>query len=262
MSIYQQIKEPSLHDVWTDHTNDLTASFASHVVLSFAATIPDTDTDAKSSGGDEEDRYLLDSCQSMLRSLRTVDPSGSDAGIAHAVSSLKGKKKKKKQVVAERLELLLGKQSISSSNNKAKAFTDGGSADAAAAVDDEFLRLLPARVALEHPDSPIRLDAIKRILSECEEGASTDNEMVEDSDGPGLDEVISMCRSLLRRYVADDDSGVAAAAASAIRRLVAEGIVEEEDLFADDDAIRNVITGLLKWSVLDVLPSKSSYVEL
>jgi len=253
--ILAMVKEPSLREVWTNRSNGLTASVSSHVVVSFASSPFDLDD------ADSESNIFLDNCKLLLRAVRSIDAVGCDGGIAHAVALLKGGKKKRKKEAARRVELLIGSQVPASANPTAEASNsaplDQDSARNSAASDDEFARLLPARVALEHPDASVRLHAVKRLLDDVEMAALTE---ADDTCGPSFDsgDAIDVCRSLLRRFIADDDSGVAAAAAGAIQRLIAEDIVREEDIFGDTESIQSVIGGLLKWSVLDDIPSRAS----
>ena len=254
-----QLKESSLKEVWTNRSNGLTSSVSSHVVVSFASSSfnPD-DTDSEAS----EANTFLGNCKLILRKLRSVDAVGCDAGIAHAVALLKGGKKKRRKEAARRIELLIGTQAPARANptgeaSKSEPLNQDGNNNVTAEGGDEFARLLPARVALEHPDASIRLHAVKRLLDDVETAASTEADG-ESSPEFDLDDGVDVCQSLLRRFLADDDSGVAAAAAGAIRRLVAEDIVREEDIFGDAESIHGVISGLLKWSVLDDIPSKAS----
>lgn len=205
---------------------------------------------------------FLDNCKLILRKLRSVDAVGCDAGIAHAVALLKGGKKKRRKEAAHRIELLIGTQAPASANptgeaSKSEPLNQDDNTNSTADDGDEFARLLPARVALEHPDASIRLHAVKRLLDDVETAASTEADG-ESSPEFDSDDAVDVCRSLLRRFLADDDSGVAAAAAGTIRRLVAEDVVGEEDIFGDAESIYSVISGLLKWSVLDDIPSKAS----
>ena len=241
--------------MWKSRSNGLTASVASHIVVSFAS--PPFD----SNDADSEGSVFLDNCRLLLREVRSVDAVGCDGGIAHAVALLKGGKKKRKKEIARRVELLIGSQAPASTNptgessNSVPLDQDGGRNSIAA--DDEFACLLPARVALEHPDASVRLHAVKRLLDDVEMAASTEADDVHSLSFDSGD-AIDVCRSLLRRFLADNDSGVAAAAAGTIRRLIAEDIVREEDIFGDAESIQSVIGGLLKWSVLDDIPSRSS----
>ena len=251
-----QLKESSLKEVWTNRSNGLTSSVSSHVVVSFASSSFNLDD------ADSEVNDFLGNCRLILRNLRSVDAVGCDAGIAHAVALLKGGKKKRRKEAARRIELLIGTQAPASANptgeaQRSEPLNQDDKSSSPAAASDEFARLLPARVALEHPDASIRLHAVKRLLDDVETAASTeaDGESSPDFDS---DDAVDVGRSLLRRFLADDDSGVAAAAAGAIRRLVAEDIVREEDIFGDAESIYSVISGLLKWSVLDDIPSKAS----
>jgi len=214
-----------------------------------------------SNDADSEGSVFLDNCRLLLREVRSVDAVGCDGGIAHAVALLKGGKKKRKKEIARRVELLIGSQAPASTNptgessNSVPLDQDGGRNSIAA--DDEFACLLPARVALVHPDASVRLHAVKRLLDDVEMAASTEADDVHSLSFDSGD-AIDVCRSLLRRFLADNDSGVAAAAAGTIRRLIAEDIVREEDIFGDAESIQSVIGGLLKWSVLDDIPSRSS----
>ena len=260
----EQVKEPSLEEVWRDQSNGLTASISSHLISIFAIGHEADDT----SEGDMADisyNAFLASCQSILDVLRSVDTAGCDAGIAHAVAFLKKGNKRKKKHAARRVELLLGKQSPAPKNviSEVSGEPTDSSGLNASPVDDEFVRLLPARVALEHPDASVRLTAVKRLVNECEAAASTEANEDDGETNSSLnnDAAVDICQSLLRRFVADDDSGVAASAADALRRLIAEEIVSEMNVFADDDKIQDAISGLLKWSVLDDIPSKCTDVS-
>ena len=245
-----------MKEVWANRSNGLTSSVSSHVVVSFASSSFNLDN------ADSEVNDFLENCKLILRKLRSADAVGCDAGIAHAVALLKSGKKKRRKEAAQRIELLIGTQAPASANptgeaSRSELLNQNDNSDSTDAAGDEFARLLPARVALEHPDASIRLHAVKRLLDDLETAASTeaDGESIPDFDSDGA---VDVCRSLLRRFLADDDSGVAAAAAGAIRRLVAEDVVREEDIFGDAESIYSAIRGLLKWSVLDDIPSKAS----
>ena len=249
-----------MRPLWTDQTIDLSASVSAHIVTSFAAH-------------NDEGGVFVGDCRRILDALRSVGTVGCDIGIARAVSLLSvskiksGKEKGLSRKAGKRIELLIGNRGVVQQNS-AIVEEQKSAADIKEEDGDGFVHLLPARVALEHPNATVRLNAIERLLAEIEETTAEDREVngniAEKVEGKYIarDRAVNLCHSLLRRFGADDDSGVAASSAATVRRLAAEGIVAEGDIFNDIEAVLNVIKGLLKWSVLDDVPSRAFELDV
>eukprot|EP00934_Nitzschia_sp_Nitz4_P001436 Nitzschia sp. Nitz4//scaffold231_size31564//6377//13062//NITZ4_007939-RA/size31564-augustus-gene-0.27-mRNA-1//-1//CDS//3329543290//1436//frame0 len=127
----------------------------------------------------------------VLRTLKEKSARAYDQGVAKALLSLK---KAERNSMAEWLGL----------SRQIETSAGGNPSEAIPSIQ------LPARVALEHADVEIRLDAIDRLVAEAKESDDMD---VDDSS----DETV--VGALLRRALADDDVTVSSKAASAVDTL-------------------------------------------
>ena len=129
-------------------------------------------------------------CQLVLTELRRIGAKACEEGIAHALEECT-----KKQLVSALLEGVLGID------------TAGENADSEA--EARHAKWLPPRVALEHPDVAVRLQAIDRLAKEDLEDVH-----MEDAEDDNAGEKLEV--SLLRRMASDDNDQVVLEAAKVV----------------------------------------------
>jgi hypothetical protein len=136
---------------------------------------------------EETNDSFLDTARGMLQVLHALDSAACERGMADAMqrNPLDNTQKERLTLL---LEGIVAPATIESSSNG----------------ETDVTQLLPPRVALEHADASVRLQAVKRLVS---------SEM-EDANGGGDFE--SLMESLLRRWSMEDDAQVALAASAAV----------------------------------------------
>ena len=174
--LVDMIKEPTLRSIWTDSTNSLTVSATALLLL----TMVDV----------SNDETVIARGKTILESFRQVDIALCDTGVAHSITKMRSNHINVKQI--KNIALLLGDEE----QNHLK-FTDSKEADSA---HDHLDRILPARIALEHPDALTRKLAIKRLLDENKNDFTNEE----------------LCFALLRRLDLDDNEDVLLNATRAI----------------------------------------------
>lgn len=165
-----------------------------------------------------------------------VDTSTCDQGVAYAVNAIakvspKHTSDKSSQERMSRLASILGHTDpsdlVQKGSKKISSLQNANNTDAVAA------RLLPPRVALEHADASIRLNAISQ-LKQNEEGGLKDADLV---------------RSLFRRLSLDDNPAVVVAAANSLEVFLkqdeADELVDDLDLFAKES-----LEALIRWTFI------------
>jgi hypothetical protein len=137
---------------------------------------------------EEPNASFLDTARGMLQVLHALDSAACERGMADAMqrNPLNNTQKERLTLL---LEGIVAPATIESSSNG----------------DTDVTQLLPPRVALEHADASVRLQAVNRLVS---------SEM-EDLNGGGCD-FESLMESLLRRWSMEDDAQVALAASTAV----------------------------------------------
>jgi hypothetical protein len=175
------LEEAALQTLYEDPRIDLVASIATRIVQ---MVLKEEEDQMVLEETEETDESFLDTARAMLQVLHTIDSAACERGMADAMQRNPLNNSQK-----ERLTLLL-------EGIVAPATIESGDT----AVD----QLLPPRVALEHADASVRLQAVKRLVS---------SEM-EDANGGGDFE--SLMESLLRRWSMEDDAQVALAASTAV----------------------------------------------
>ena len=157
---------------------------------------------------------LIEDTRKVLGELENVCPSACDAGIAHAVTAIC---KSDRADIQPRLVEILG---LSQDNLNQDMNVD--------AVQDSA-PLLPPRVALEHADAYIRLNAIERLMKAP---------VAVESGGESLEQ------ALLRHFLTEDEVTVAVAAGEALVSLLGNKSVPVPLAFADD-----CVEALRKWTL-------------
>jgi len=180
------IKEPFLARLWNFNQSSLIAAVSVHLVKSFNDL--HQGLSEKSSSAVLTERY-----KSILKALSEVNSSVRDQGVAYAINTIPEGRRQE-----SRLALLLERNAASLQVSKSSSKKDSRVEEA----DNAVSSLLPLRVALEHGDSKIRLDAVVRL-----------NEQIynESSDG-SVDIDAEMGQALLRRLCTEDDPEVAVVA--------------------------------------------------
>lgn len=290
------LREPSLKPMWRDKRfGHLAAAAAAKLVMVFADYGGRGGGSGGTGGSDNgehvndvgttenaEDDLMTQNCRSILEAIQTVDPSGCDAGVAYAVTSLIGgekktKKKDRKSKIDDRsrqstsLDFKLRKRRIarllraSSSSVSLRtvrkaaeenSLLEKGEGSIGTGYDSEkegtsdvegevsAINLVPPRVALEHPDANVRLGAIRKLMEDGSLTKAPDSEVDDEDEEEGE----SLVRALLRRFATDDDIQVAAAAGNAVQSLLAKtegSLLPRSALSFAADAL----SALYRWSV-------------
>ena len=260
-----QLKEPSLHALWSDRDDhSLPASTAALLVTSFCEN--------KNNGvSDEKNTTSIDCFQTLLDTIRSLNPAGCDAGIAHAISSLTSRKSpngksETKEIALKLAQLLRGESDMKkmTSQNGSNKNNINGTRHSKGLInghknhhnDDvmEIDYILPPRVALEHPDSHIRIRAIDTLVKEANSKLDKTNELQSTEDDLDVNDEIA--EALVRRFSSDDNASVATAAADAVSRLSAENNLSDI-FFLKPSIADDILAGLKKWSINSKM-SKSS----
>ena len=198
--VFDFVQETKLQSLWKDSNAKLVSSFTSFLVINCFSS---------DKQGDEkvEDNDFL----ALVQALRRISIDAHDEGLAHALMRTKNDKRLQ---LAKSLGIPLKESSTVSDN------------------PDKFSFFFPTRVALEHADSKLRLEAIARARSEYE----MKNDEAE-ADGEGLFE------ALLRRFAHDDNEDVALAAGKALSDLL-----KTSDIALNIDFAELTLQSLFKWS--------------
>lgn len=232
-----QIKTPSLARLWNFNQSMLIAAVSVHLVKSFNEL--HQGLSEKSSSNILTERY-----KSILKALSEVNASVRDQGVAYAINTTPEGKR-----LESRLALLLERDATSFQVSKSSSKKDGLVEE----VDNAVSSLLPLRVALEHGDSKIRLDAVVRLNEQIYNESSDEN----------VDIDAEMGQALLRRLCTEDDPEVAVAAGvillSQLRVLKGnenEMVVDEPPLLLasllnDLESLANkALSALLHWTFI------------
>eukprot|EP00560_Eucampia_antarctica_P010144 CAMPEP_0197829054 /NCGR_PEP_ID=MMETSP1437-20131217/5528_1 /TAXON_ID=49252 ORGANISM="Eucampia antarctica, Strain CCMP1452" /NCGR_SAMPLE_ID=MMETSP1437 /ASSEMBLY_ACC=CAM_ASM_001096 /LENGTH=2516 /DNA_ID=CAMNT_0043430531 /DNA_START=271 /DNA_END=7821 /DNA_ORIENTATION=+ len=274
--ILSLLAEPSLRSIWSDKDDhSLSASTAATLVTAYCSA-SENDVD-KIKNNDRHQHF-----QTLLDTLRSLNPVGCDSGIAHAIKSVTSSDNKNNtvdsknnfQMIGRRLSQLLGKDT---NHNNAHALTtelNNHDHDKQSVLtlmngnknhneDDMLVELdyvLPPRVALEHPNSNIRLRAIDTLLKEAtsttmKKKKNRQNTSYHASENYDDEVADDLAQALIQRFASDDNPDVAAAAANGVRQLH----LKEENTLSDVFFLKRSITddliaGLKKWSIISKHP--------
>ena len=151
--------------------------------------------------------------QELLQALRRVDAKGCEQGMAEAMLESQTAAHKKK------VSILLEGVLPNMAGNKGQA----------QAMSVAAASWLPPRVALEHADPDLRLQAIQQLLDE--------------QQGDTQSDVDSLQQALSRRMSSDEDSNVVLAAAKAVQKTM--GGARNR---LDQDMTNDVIATLYQWT--------------
>ena len=189
--ISELTQESTLGSLWLENESELVKSYTAFLISSI---------------GEDEDS-CIQSLKEILKDLHRKDATAYDNGLAYA---LMRSKKERRLVIAD----LLGLKRIET--------TTPGSSENGITI--------PPRVALEHADAHVRLQAIAQLMEDCKD------EDAMDLGGEPLH------ISLLRRFSSDDDSQVLLAAGDALCVLVKDLVETDCHAFGMAiEALRNAV---------------------
>lgn len=143
----------------------------------------------------------------ILGSLRDLNAANCDAGVAYAVNRISSISDKKES----RVESVRGLLRAAGIYGQDQAEMNKKRSRKVGSIQDEFDSMLPPRVALEHPNEELRLDAIAKLTSEAKEK----------NDGDDI------ATALLRRYCSDDNASVVSSSVDALVELSIGGCLSE-----------------------------------
>jgi U3 small nucleolar RNA-associated protein 10 len=207
------ITESSLASTWRKDNSALSSAVAACLVLR-SVKIIDTET------------FQLFSM--VLCELRSIDAIGFDIGVAYAVNKASNESKGAQTNNFDKIERILEGAGIKKADiprKKIHGFHDSKAKEAEPI--NAFDRLLPTRVALEHPSSQLRLTTIEKIASESHSDDNFDD----------------TAEALLRRYTFDDNISVATAAAKALSKFIKSEKISAE-FFLRQNILDDTVNGL------------------
>lgn len=178
------LEEAALQTLFEDPRIDLIASIATRIVQ---MVLEDEDQQMVLEDQDAQGDSFLGTAQAMLQVLHTIDSAACERGMADAMQ-----RNPLNNTQKERLTLLF------------EGIVAPATIESSSQGDTDVTQLLPPRVALEHADASVRLQAVKRLVSS----------EIKDANGGGDFE--SLMESLLRRWSMEDDAQVALAASTAV----------------------------------------------
>jgi U3 small nucleolar RNA-associated protein 10 len=176
-------------------------------------------------------KILSQSLAEFLLSLKSVNPTECDIGVAFSVkkaSSLEDKNKKTSKLKS--LKTLLEAAGFI---DESQAKAESGQEETLMDTTDDFDLMLPPSVALEHSSKHLRISAVTKLVSEGSRDGISDKLIIQ----------------LLRRYVSDDDTSVASAAAEALVTITLNNPLSEI-FFLQKEVIQEIDFGLKKWAEL------------
>jgi hypothetical protein len=206
------ITESSLASTWRQDENDLSAALAAFLVSRSVYV---------------KDPVTVELLSKVLSGLRSTASIGCDIGVAHAVTKASHETKGTKSKSCEEIGALLEGAGIKNADIPRSKTHGPVDNTKSGTQSNAFDRLLPARVALEHPNSTLRLNAIANLALES------------DSD----DGFVETAEALIRRYTFDDNVSVATAAAQALTKFVKNEKISDE-FFLRQNIFDDTVTGL------------------
>mmetsp|Transcript_12026 Transcript_12026/g.18270 ORF Transcript_12026/g.18270 Transcript_12026/m.18270 type:complete len:1669 (-) Transcript_12026:2872-7878(-) len=233
--IEQLVVEPSLERMWNEKDVNLLASMSSLIVES-VAKFEDNHQERKEN--------VLTSLSKLLSLLKDFDSTSCDVGIARGVTAISSLSAGEEKV--ERIQELLQLSGHLKSGADTKCITvkktrSGGKTGQT--EGNQFDRLLPPMMALEHPNVNLRLQAIVNL--EAETSSESD--------------VNDIASALLRRYVSDDDVIVAKKSADALHSLHTKGTLPDS-FFMQPHTAKEIAYGLNKWTIFAEQTSMTKHV--
>jgi len=209
--------QPPLKAIWIEKGMPLITSVCSFIIHSSIKLLDEDD---------EINKIILQSLPKCLQSISQIDSAACDAGITHAVtmiSSISDNELKKR--AGENVEKLLHLSGHLKNEIIPKKI------DLTVALDNDLDHLLPPRMALEHPNVTLRMNAIAKLEADTASKADAND----------------IASSLIRRYVSDDDVSVATASANALGHFYSKGYLSDF-FFIQPTVMKDLAFGLQKWT--------------
>ena len=222
------MRQPSLEILWKNSNGQWIESYTSFVLLNMAFPV-------KMSSENEDDlspneKASLSSAKDILQALQSMDKVAYERGLTHAL--LNSKKKEDRIKLAKWLGLAKPKSISQDKNDNDAMEEDEDSAEAKLSIS------LPPRVALEHADSEVRLEAIPTLLEEAK--AEDLNDTLEDGE--------SIAQAFLRRFLIDDNENVALKAAIALDDLLNGMGTRFVNVIELNELGEGSLEGMFKWA--------------
>lgn len=184
--------EGALQTLYEDPRVDLVASLAAEIVRMSLQVDDSVDTD---------DDESFETGRAILKALHLTGTMACERGMADAIQQ-NPVTKAQKQRLTRLMEGIVAPATVESSEQ-----------------DIAVGQLLPPRVALEHADASVRLQAVQRLVSLSSQ----------DMMDVGTSDSESLVESMLRRWSMDDDAKVALAACSAVCGMWSTVVVNEDN---------------------------------
>lgn len=211
------ISDPMLQEsMWKANDSQWVSSLTSFIVLN---TQLDRITDHHATMAGTESSADQTFLKRTLETLKQIDIKAFEFGLAHGLIQIH------KSQECKRWAHWLGLTSSENGEEEYKIRADGVLPS----------HSLPPRVAIEHADNTVRLDAISRLLKEASE------EMIRIDD---IGETIP--QAILRRFATDDHEEVTIAAAKGLLQLLIEQNVH--DRIIGVELGRGVLDGIFLWA--------------
>jgi len=173
--------------------------------------------------------FHLSAAKAILKALRRLDTVAYERGLTHAL--IHSKTKEDRTNLVNWMGLLRLPADIQLTDD-IEMNDEENSKEAPMSIS------LPPRVALEHAESKIRLDAIPVLLAEAKDERNTE------VDGGGE----TILQSFLRRFLVDDDANVALASAEALEDLLSFANSHSVNAIDSVELGEGSLEGLLKWA--------------
>lgn len=181
----------------------------------------------------------------ILKSLRGLNSAACDTGVGYAVTNASSisdheEKESNRTSIRELLSIAGICEQVQMDSNKKKSKKE------LSADTQNFDLMLPPRIALEHPDPKLRVDAIDKLTK--------------DSGGMSEEEQDDVASAILRRYASDDNISVVSESAKALLKMSSEGTMSELFILQNQVA-ENIVRGFAKTVKALGIMSKRGRIE-
>jgi hypothetical protein len=231
-----QIKEPSLNSLWKSKQAGLVAALVVQAVISYDSLCKYLNSDCH----DEKRFMIVQRYKIILDSLHHLDSAASDRGVAYAIEFVTSRSLKHESSINSEDQMcslssiLANSESFATAKKNMSAEGKPAAPDLAALSGAAFL--LPPRVALEHADATVRINAIAGLKV-------MDIASVEPDLG----------QALLRRLSLDNDQTVVVSAGEVLTRMLEHHLEEDESDASFDDLdswATGVLVALFHWTLI------------
>lgn len=233
-----QIKESSLAPIWESKQAGLVTALAVQTITSYDKLCKYL---VSSECGEQKQSMISHRYKMILEALAKIDSAACDKGIAYAIDSVTTKSRKGSDSVSKEdrmsnLSLILGNARSILDTTKNNVTETNSNADRAVDTVDGAAFLLPPRVALEHADATVRINAIAGL--KVMDVASLESDLGS---------------ALLRRLSIDDDPTVVVSAGEVLIKMLENCLEggESSDLCDDVKSLaKGVLSALFHWTFI------------